>query len=263
MNIIICLVCTLLMELQQVSSQLDIQYGGDVMLTQKELAKVERMADFEIEFYRQFGLPDTMQLRMTLFEDKNEGRAYLSKIYNGLSPHLSTGGIYLDKNHEAVIWEFRENRERKLAVIYHEMSHYFQHRIFRRRLPVWISEGLSEYFEHCEVKKKSIRHIMSEYEEGRIRSMYMLNEVNLKSFVDISYNAFMGRQRMDENYSYILAHALIAFFLDDCPREIFVALFNSLQDNDYKISVYERIDRIYPGGFSSFKTDFRKKFAGQ
>ena len=51
--------------------------------------------------------------------------------------------------------------------------------------------------------------------------MYMLGEVNLPTFLNSSQGKFMKQQMTDEQYSYILSHALVTFWIESVPREIF------------------------------------------
>lgn len=154
--------------------------------------------------------------------------------------------------------EMDKNRKKGLSVIYHELSHYLTREITGTNPPMWLSEGLSEYFENCEVGKKGIRHSMTAYEKGRIRSMYMLGEVNLRNFVDADRSMFMKKQRTDEQYAYILAHALTTFMLENVSRQLFSDFITLLQDKTDRAKVSEKIARVYPDGFEAFETDFEK-----
>ena len=139
-------------------------------------------------------------------------------------------------------------------------SHFFTWEITCVNPPMWLMEGLSEYFEHCEVGKKGISHSMTSYEKGRIRTMYMLGEINLRTFVDADRTLFMKKQRNDEQYAYVLAHALVTFMVENVSRQILGNLIGLLQDNKDKSKVSEKIARVYPGGFETFEKDFEKLY---
>lgn len=47
--------------------------------------------------------------------------------------------------------------------------------------------------------------------------MYMLGEVNLPTFLNSSQGKFMKQQMTDEQYSYILSHALVTFWIESVP----------------------------------------------
>ena len=237
---------------------LKIEYAGNA-LSKKEQQLVEQMMVYQIKFYRLFGLRDSLKVKLTVFNERSVAEFYLDKI--GVSKNNSIkniNGLYSSRRKEAVIMEMDKNRKKGLSVIYHELSHYLTREITGTNPPMWLSEGLSEYFENCEVGKKGIRHSMTAYEKGRIRSMYMLGEVNLRNFVDADWNLFMKKQRTDEQYAYILAHALTTFMLENVSRQLFSDFITLLQDKTDRAKVSEKIARVYPDGFEAFETDFEK-----
>lgn len=90
--------------------------------------------------------------------------------------------------------------------------------------------------------------------------MYMLGEINLRTFVDADRTLFMKKQRNDEQYAYVLAHALVTFMVENVSRQILGNLISLLQDNKDKSKVSEKIARVYPGGFETFEKDFEKLY---
>ena len=240
--------------------RIHIDYGGDP-LTEKERLQIERILDYQVDFYSLFGLEDSLRVKLTVFNERSEAMFYLDSLgVTKIIPLSTANGLYNSKEKEAVILEMGKDRKKGLSVIYHELSHFFTREITCTNPPMWLMEGFSEYFEHCEVRKKGIRHSMSSYEIGRIRTMYMLGEINLKKFVDSDRTLFMKKQRTDEQYSYILAHALVAFMVENVSHQILVNLISLLQDHADKSAMSEKIARIYPGGFDAFENDFAKLY---
>ena len=232
--------------------RLIIDYGGDA-LTEKERMRIEHMMDYQIEFYSMFGLEDSLRVRLTVFDERSEGMFYLDTI--GVSkrhPLKNVNALYMHNRKEAVILGMDEDRKRMLPVIYHARE------ITNVNPPMWLMEGLSEYFENCEVGKKDIKHTITSYEKGRIRTMYMLGEMDLRKFVDSDRSLFMKKQRTDEQYAYILSHLLVTFMIENVSRQVFVNLIDLLHDNTDKSKVSEKIARTYPGGFETFESDFEK-----
>lgn len=234
-----------------------IEYAGDP-LPEKDRRNIEQFISYEVNFYTQFGLPDTLTLQLHVFEDKKEAMEYLESV--NISLPFKAAGIYSPKQQKAIILGREKGRERSLAIIYHELSHHFVRQILGRFPPSWLNEGLSEYFEHCKITKKGLRHTFTEYEQGRIRTMYMLGEIDLPTFMNSGYGKFMKRQATDEQYSYILAHALVTFWIETVPRDILKKLIASLQNKDDLSTVSERIDCVYPGGFRQFEKDFEAAY---
>lgn len=236
-----------------------IEYAGDP-LPDKDRRNIEEFISYEVNFYTQFGLPDTLTLQLHVFEDRKKAMEYLESVNIHLSLPFKASGIYSPKLQKAIILGREKGRERSLAIIYHELSHHFVRQILGNFPPSWLNEGLSEYFEHCKATKKGLRHTFTEYEQGRIRTMYMLGEVDLPTFLNSGHGKFMKRQATDEQYSYILAHALVTFWIETVPRDILKSLVASLQNKNDLSTVSEQIDCIYPGGFQQFEKDFEAAY---
>lgn len=239
----------------EVSAQhLQVKYAGDP-LPEKDKAWIERFLNYEIMFYSQFGLSDTTNLQLTVFDKKQDALDYLNSIGVSL-PFLKTSGLYISRRKEAVILGREKWREESAKIIIHELTHHLSRQTMKW-LPGWLSEGFSEYFEHCELGKKGLKHTLGAYERGRIRTMYMLGEVDLKAFIDNTHGDFHKKLHTDENYAYILSHALVTFCLEAAEKDFMKNLMSSLDHKDKKkISYREQIDSIYPGGFGQFEQDF-------
>ena len=54
----------------------------------------------------------------------------------------------------------------------------------------------------------------------------------------------------------LLSHALVTFWIEKAPRQIFRDFVLSLQNKDDSSTVSERIEQIYTGGFKQFEKDF-------
>ena len=56
-----------------------VEYGGDP-LPDKDRKKIEQFLQHEVDFYSQFGLPDTLSLQLYVFENRREAIDYLESI---------------------------------------------------------------------------------------------------------------------------------------------------------------------------------------
>ena len=77
-----------------------IAYEGDP-LTDKERQKIELTLQYEVEFYSQFGLPDTLNLKLTVFNKREDALVYLNKF--NIHPPKNTNGIYISRLQKAII----------------------------------------------------------------------------------------------------------------------------------------------------------------
>mgnify|MGYP000678949791 CR=1 FL=1 len=134
--LILCFICLCdLLHAQTVR----IAYEGDP-LTDKERRKIEQTLQYEVEFYAQFGLPDTLNLQLTVFNKREDALVYLNKF--NIHPPKSTNGIYISRLQKAIILSREKEYQQGLGVIYHELSHHLTLQITAGRPPIWFNEGL-------------------------------------------------------------------------------------------------------------------------
>lgn len=232
---------------------LQLSYAGDP-LPDKDKEWIERFLTYEIEFYSQFGLSDTTHLQLTVFDKRQDALDYLGELKVPLFS-LHTSGMYLPKRKEAVVLGREKWREKSSKVVINGLTYHLNRQTIKQ-IPGWLNVGLAEYFEHCELGKKGLKHTLGTYELGRIRTMYMLGEMDLKSFVDNTQKDFRKKLYTDENYAYILSHALVTFGLEVAEPKFMDKFVSSLNERVGRISSWELIDSLYPGGFSQFEQDF-------
>lgn len=236
-----------------VAQQLAITYAGDP-LPAKDKEWIERFLAEEVDFYAQLGLEDTTHLRLTVFDKRQTALYYLDSIRIPL-PSLHTAGMYIYSRKEIIVLGREKWKERSAKVIVHELTHHLTRRIIPR-VPGWLNEGLSEYWSHCEWGKKGLKHTLGEYERGRLRTMYMLDEVNLKSFVDNVNGDFRKKLLTDESYAYVLSHAMVTFILEKTEKEFLDNLVGLLNREKTPGPCSQLIEQLYPGGFVQFERDF-------
>ena len=81
----------------------------------------------------------------------------LEPEYNGRK--VSVAGYYQrGKDRDFIVLSGRVFPETLTSVIYHELTHYFLSRALVSR-PVWLNEGLAEYFAFAEIRDLSLIHI--------------------------------------------------------------------------------------------------------
>ena len=73
-----------------------VEYGGDP-LPGKDRKKIEQFLQHEVDFYSQFGLPDTLSLQLYVFENRREAINYLESI--NVSLPIKASGAYLSLIH--------------------------------------------------------------------------------------------------------------------------------------------------------------------
>lgn len=108
-HLILCFICLCdLLHAQTVR----IAYEGDP-LTDKERRKIEQALQYEVEFYTQFGLPDTLNLQLTVFNKREDALVYLNKF--NIHPPKSTNGMYISRLQKAIILSREKNTNKVWA----------------------------------------------------------------------------------------------------------------------------------------------------
>lgn len=238
------------------SSMLFIRYLDDEVHP-KDKEYIGKMIRFETSLFESIGLKDMQEtVNLHVFEDRKRAQAFL---YNSFGKDMDVrriDGLYLPKAKTAVIIGIKDNRDRAVSVICHELSHHLLEKTVRCA-PVWLNEGLAEYFEHSRVdRQENPFHYLSDYEKGRLRTGYMLEEIDLAVFINLSHKEFMDRQKTDESVSYILSHALVTYLIDYCDPSVIGSIMEILNREKLKDSPRKILDSAYPGGFETFEKDF-------
>ena len=248
---------------------LNITCLGDP-IPKKWLARVVPVLEYEQEFYMNLGLDEEFSVTIHAFRNREQGYAEMEKR-TGHAGWVSESGVktagrfYPSLNLIALFGLDRE-MEYMTGLIAHEVSHSFFNQVFPKRkiVPMWLNEGLAVYFQHCSANRKGIvSHDMSETDKGRLRTKYMLGEVDLRTFLDCGRSDFMRMEHLDDMSAYRLSYALIAFLVEKAPSGCFRSVFMRLKDPGYKGTPSSAVDDIYPGGMTALEQDFRAfVFAG-
>ena len=233
---------------------IDISWLGDPV-SEKDKAMISRILGHELEYYAGLGLDKDLKLPVYNFINKREAQTFLSEKFGRSVDVRNLSGLYLPREKVAVILGYDEKAsEKNISAICHEVSHHLIRAVAAGRIPVWLNEGHARYFDRCTADRKGrISHSLTDSEKGRIRSAFMIGEVNLPEFLDSMYKEFMHDQHTDDGVSYTLAHAVTTVLIDGGHRDLIYALLH--MDKDERCS--EKIDSLYPGGLSALEDDVR------
>ena len=233
-------------------SQYSITDEGST-LTKKELAKLQKAIDYQLEFYNKAFSDNRMEkssVNLNIFNDYANYLIY-QKEQIGYLRHRSMG-FYSPINKEAVVCKDK-NEKYFLGFCYHELSHFFI-RNYMDMPPVWLNEGLSEYFRNIKISK-SIKHEWNTYYAARVKTMIELKDIDLKDFIDWNPEKFYDISFTQDGYGYALAYCMISFLMQNEGKMI--AVINGIYTGK---SSYEALNNFYEGGFVAFERDFMIQF---
>lgn len=243
---------------------LNITYLNDP-LPEKWLKRLEQMLDYELDFYKKLGLEKEFAVKVHAFKDRDRGYAYMDSRYGQLKwqseSGVKTSGIFLPSENVIGIFGFGKDMDRTIGLLSHEISHGFFSQVYPRRhktVPTWLNEGLAEYFQHCTVKRNGeLVHEFPEDDRGRLKTRYMLGEMDVTGFLDYDRSRFMRMEHIDDMSAYRIAHAIVSFMVDEARDDYFVRFFSMIKDMSAAVSPSIVVEATYPGGIKSFEKDFR------
>ncbi len=228
----------------------------DNVLTQKEKVSLEKAIDFQTTFYNLVFPEDTVKLSDVRLNIYNDYAAYLlyQKEQTRTTLHNSMG-FYSRKNKEAVVCKAK-NEKRFLLTSYYELSHYFINTHIERP-PVWINEGLAEYFTHLNYNGKIVKPNVYDYAVNRVKTMIQTRDINLVDFLTWDANKFYKMSFTHDNYGYSLGYCIILFLMQ---KDQNVAIEFIRQIKSEKSGV-EAFNSCYEGGFADFEKEFLAQYS--
>ena len=216
-------------------------------ISKNDSLKIDRVIRYQTAFYKQFGTIDTIHIKLRLFSSQQTYEAHLRSQGVPITVYMHSGGGYNSKTKELAVPKIKERNY--LEVIYHEISHHVIEQVLQNP-PIWLNEGLAEYFEHIRIGRNDITHNIRRI--GFIKTMIELKEINLKNFITLDWQNFWRSSVTNDAYSYKLAHAIV-YFLVENHLEYFQQIFSKVKDGT---TSFDAIENIYQGGFEQFEKDF-------
>lgn len=256
----------LLMASLPAGAQISIRYTGDP-LPDRTKARIEVMMDYMGSFYRNFGGLGVNEIELMAFKEKKAGYRYMRGIYPDDEKYIENpsdkaiggglGGVYIPKFSRAVILGMEKGPDAALSMIYHEISHHFTRLIFEKRIaPVWLNEGLAEYFEHLKVKGDKITGgAFPDFQKGKIRTLAMLGELELQKFLDLPQPEFYKINRQDGQYYYGLSYAVVTVMMEKLGMSEMAVLVTRISKRNKSDRISDIVGQCYPGGTDGLEKD--------
>jgi hypothetical protein len=196
-----------------------------------------------------------IELNIRLYEDRTAYQHYAQSVSGPVS--ANAGGFYTTLTHEAVTYRHAEDST-TLAVLRHESVHVIAAGIIGTGIPVWLNEGLAEYFE--------LLHVAGQYGEVSLsQSSHKLARdtlsrgypARLTDFLQLGQTNFYDNRMMTAHYA--LASSLIFFLLDSRHGSDALASLMRAQADDPCTTIEHAgwLEHSYPGGVAALERDFR------
>ena len=228
----------------------------DNTLSKNERRYLERMIDYEIEFFNTIFLHSKyveLNVDIIVFSKYAAYLAYQHEI--GKNIHIRSGGFYSHRDNQIVICKDQFEKS-FLSACYHELSHFL---LSERTMhaPMWLNEGIATYMDNVKISSKDIKHEQEQYLVTRVKTMIELKDINLREFVSWSYKEFSEASFSHDSYGYAIAHCMTHLMMDnkESAFNIIRAVCNE------RMATVEAFDLHYTGGFDQFEKDFFNRYS--
>ncbi|MDW7691741.1 DUF1570 domain-containing protein [Flammeovirgaceae bacterium SG7u.111] len=235
-------------------------------LTQSEYLAAEKGISFITSRYTTvfgFSFDKNLDIRLRVFGD-----FYSYKVYQiGFSHSTTNCAFYSAKFNEAIVWR-RKKHTTLLKDIYHEVNHLLFRNIksssssdFVKR-PLWLNEGLSEYFERLVVRREDISIKLQASKAERCKKWVEEGSmIPLKDYLSQSNKEWKRNETKELGYqSRSVAWSLIYFLMNDIEsQKILGKVIRHIEQNQETEGIsYKAIQRHYPGGVAKLEQDWHK-----
>ena len=181
--------------------------------------------------------PPEIPIEVLVLGSEEETRE-LAPQYNGRS--IPAIGYYQGgEDRDFIVLTGRISPQGSTQVIYHELTHYFIGRLLKSR-PVWLNEGLAEYFATTEIRDTNVflgAPIPERVENLEAQPLLPLTELFAVDHASPYYN-----ERSKANIYYLESWALVHFLLHEGYADNFRQYLDALTRDDASLPDYLGID---------------------
>ena len=226
-------------------------------LSPQERSQVETGINFILGYYKQaFDYNEDVPVRIRIFGKRRHFMSYQEE----LSPVVSEVGFYSPMYNEAVVNGERD-KEEVMATIYHEANHA----ILTQKapeLPLWINEGLAEYFERIVPEEGSVTvgHQDARYYKLR-QDLESQNLPELKEYLSAWDSAWKRNINAHGDVTRSVAWSLVHYLMSTQQGQNTVIHILRDKNEDKSLTSVEIINKHYPGGLESLEANWRSHVA--
>ncbi len=221
-------------------------------LTPKERSQIQSGVNFILGYYKQvFNYNEDVPVRIRIFGNKRHFMSYQRDV----SPVVSEVGFYSPMYNEAVVNGQRDKGE-VIATIYHEANHS----ILTQKapdLPLWINEGLAEYFERIVPEDENVTVGHQDARYYKLRQDLASNKLpGLSSYLGSWDSAWKrgGQAQDDETRS--IAWSLVHYLMSTQDgQDTVIRILREKKDNPSVTSI-DVINKYYPGGLDKLESNW-------
>lgn len=215
---------------------------------EKEL--LERVIQKEYLFHSaHLDLPASLTLPLTIIASR---KAYLNYLRaEGVTSANETAGVFLKASQQTVVWK----QPNYYGTIIHEAQHYLLNTNFPNA-PLWLNEGLSEYYERAYIREGGIYVSQSELQKQLIAKWLRSGDIRLiRNVITMPDREWWALHKGPEYKSRVVSWGIVYFLMStEENRKLFSQMIRMLRNNEG--TTLEVINKIYRGGINRFSRDW-------
>ncbi len=217
-----------------------------------------------LETYKEtfgFHYPNDYKVKVTIFADKDKFLKYRKKQGG---PNVLGYGYYSYKYHETVAyWKGYSKKDKDAKIMIGTVFHEANHMILGHNIPwcpVWVNEGLSEYFAGLQVFGKNKRVYLQSNRSSWCK--YWLKEgfpIELDEYVTLGYDKWIKFRKKNINAAYTIGYSLVYFLMSSSNTEkVLKELLWEFKKEGKKANSMKIINEYYPGGFAKLEKQWKE-----
>lgn len=232
--------------------------ASEFSLSDQAMIRVERgLAEIHHTYRNTFRLDvrGLAEVNLHLLADKKSFDRWLEQRRPG-TPSRPYAGVYLPGENEVAVWAYGPEEE-IVATILHESSHVIMFQM-APRAPVWIQEGMAQYFStirptddgHLKITPlpQAQALIRTWREEKRL--------ISLRDYLGISESDWRKLAHQQNAIPYTLAWALVYFMMSEpVGQQTLRRILHDLEKSGQWPTI-ESLDMRYPGGLPQLEYAF-------
>lgn len=203
-----------------------------------------------------FGLDlhGTAEVNLYLFDKQSDFREWMVERIGSSNPHYA--GVFIPASNEVAVWRWGDDQNVAQTIL-HESSHVLLYQLSPAS-PVWLHEGLAQYFQTMEVQPDG-RLKVSTLPDAQARIRQWMDEgrlITLRQYLSLDDAQWRRMAHELDAIPYTVAWATTAFLMSKpVGRSTLRKLLQELEKTDSRPTL-RRIDQIYPGGLTRLEYDF-------
>lgn len=227
----------------------------------REALKLEQFREsFRRAFPAIVGGEETAALTILIFKDAQSFAPFKPVLENGLTDSHISGFFQSSGESNYIAFSISGNAdgEDSSGTIFHEYVHFLVKKYFQTSdLPVWLSEGLAEYFQNFRIKNER-RAIFGEDRKNHLRLLRQYKIFPLKTLSDIDYAALSKTEIETKRLFYAQSWAVVYYLMRKSDGDLMTRIENYLVLNAGGKTRETAFEQAFKVKYSEAETELEK-----